>query len=410
VVQQMTGYGDLAAYGTWRTDPQYGQIWYPQVAAGWVPYRDGYWAWVDPWGWTWVDYEPWGFAPFHYGRWCFIGGSWAWAPAPFVVDPVVAAAVYAPALVAFFGFGGGGVSVGVSFGWNSVGWVPLAPDEPFYPWYHASETYIRTVNITNVRNITNVTDNITINRFTNLRAASVVPASVMQASRPVTTAVQQIPPTQLVRPRPMIGRPPVTPAATTIGVTHAVAQRLHLPENQAAFARHHAPGPPIRPTEPDHRLLGAAAQNRPPAPLASAGPPGAEHRPQSVPGGMAPHPNGLPPLRPPGFTAAHAGVGAHDMAGPRLSGPFVPRHSPVPGHASYASSPTLPHTDAHRMPERSINGAVPTRTIPTPGQPRNVGVPRVIAAAPQPHFGTPPMPRVAGPQPRFQVAPMRRAA
>jgi hypothetical protein len=32
-VQHMTGYADLAAYGTWRTDPQYGQVWYPRVAA-----------------------------------------------------------------------------------------------------------------------------------------------------------------------------------------------------------------------------------------------------------------------------------------------------------------------------------------------------------------------------------------
>ena len=212
-VQQMTGYADLAAYGTWRTDPQYGQVWYPRVAAGWVPYRDGYWSWVEPWGWTWIDYEPWGFAPFHYGRWCSIGGIWAWAPAPFVVKSVVAAPVYTPALVAFFGFGGGGVSrgVGVSFGWNSVGWVPLAPNEPFLPWYHASEAYIRNVNATSVRNITNVANNninnITINRFTNLRAASVVPASVMQASRPVATAVQPIPPNQLARARPMLAGP-----------------------------------------------------------------------------------------------------------------------------------------------------------------------------------------------------------
>ncbi len=97
---------------------------------------------------------------------------------------------------------------------------------------------------------------------------------------------------------------------------------------------------------------------------------------------MAPHPNGLPPLRPPGFTAAHAGVGAHDMAGPRLSGPFVPRHSPVPGHASYASSPTLPHTDAHRMPERTSIGAY--RQTNPHWVALGVGVPRVIAAAP-PH-------------------------
>ena len=32
--------------GTWSQAPDYGQVWYPQVAAGWVPYRDGHWAYV----------------------------------------------------------------------------------------------------------------------------------------------------------------------------------------------------------------------------------------------------------------------------------------------------------------------------------------------------------------------------
>src|SRR4029453_12675819 len=30
--------------------------------------------------WTWVGYEPWGWAPYHYGRWVYNGGSWAWCP------------------------------------------------------------------------------------------------------------------------------------------------------------------------------------------------------------------------------------------------------------------------------------------------------------------------------------------
>ena len=66
----VTGYQDLAAYGRWSDDPDYGEVWYPSdVPAGWAPYRYGHWAWVDPWGWTWIDDAPWGFAPFHYGRW-----------------------------------------------------------------------------------------------------------------------------------------------------------------------------------------------------------------------------------------------------------------------------------------------------------------------------------------------------
>ena len=61
VSPEMTGYEELDAYGSWR-----GEAWYPNsVPAGWAPYRDGHWAWVDPWGWTWVDAAPWGFAPSH---------------------------------------------------------------------------------------------------------------------------------------------------------------------------------------------------------------------------------------------------------------------------------------------------------------------------------------------------------
>ena len=79
-VAQMTGGNDLYEYGTWTQTQDYGDVWYPQVAADYVPYRDGHWAFVQPWGWTWIDAAPWGFAPFHYGRWVQIDGRWAWAP------------------------------------------------------------------------------------------------------------------------------------------------------------------------------------------------------------------------------------------------------------------------------------------------------------------------------------------
>ena len=100
----MPGGDDLAESGIWSDSTEYGQVWYPQVAAGWVPYREGSWAYVAPWGWTWVDSAPWGFAPFHYGRWADIGGRWAWVAGV----AAVAAPVYAPALVTFFGVGRGG--------------------------------------------------------------------------------------------------------------------------------------------------------------------------------------------------------------------------------------------------------------------------------------------------------------
>jgi hypothetical protein len=42
------GYEDLDSNGRWVNDADYGPVWYPTVAAGWVPYRFGHWAWIDP--------------------------------------------------------------------------------------------------------------------------------------------------------------------------------------------------------------------------------------------------------------------------------------------------------------------------------------------------------------------------
>ena len=90
---QLIGYQDLDQYGSWRNTPDYGAVWVPNgTPAGWAPYHNGHWVWVDPWGWTWVDDAPWGFAPFHYGRWAYVGGYWGWVPGPVAERPV-----YAPA-------------------------------------------------------------------------------------------------------------------------------------------------------------------------------------------------------------------------------------------------------------------------------------------------------------------------
>ena len=122
------GADDLDQYGRW-VPSQYGQAWVPnQVDPDWAPYRDGQWTWADYYGWTWVDSAAWGWAPYHYGRWFWNGGyGWSWFP-----GPVGAAYYWRPALVGFFGFGAG---FGVGFGFGNIGWCPLAPYEPFHPWY-----------------------------------------------------------------------------------------------------------------------------------------------------------------------------------------------------------------------------------------------------------------------------------
>ena len=150
VSPEMTGYEDLDDYGRWQYVGGYGTVWVPSgVASDWAPYRNGHWAYIDPWGWTWVEDEPWGFAPFHYGRWAYAGNRWCWVPGPVAVRPV-----YAPALVAFVG--GAGIAIG---GGPGVAWFPLAPGEVYVPYYRGSRGYVERLNVTNtVVNVTRVTN------------------------------------------------------------------------------------------------------------------------------------------------------------------------------------------------------------------------------------------------------------
>jgi hypothetical protein len=106
---------DLDSYGTWRTDPSYGDVWVPRVAAAeWRPYHSGRWVWVEPFGWTWVASEPWGWAPYHYGTWVHASYGWGWVPGP-------RTQYWSPAVVHFYEYNG------------SVAWCALAPREVHYP-------------------------------------------------------------------------------------------------------------------------------------------------------------------------------------------------------------------------------------------------------------------------------------
>jgi hypothetical protein len=125
----VSGVDDLDHYGTWRSTSNYGPVWVPSgVPPDWAPYSSGRWTWDPLYGWTWVDYSPWGWAPYHYGRWVNETGYWGWAP-----GPVLAAPVYAPALVAFFGGANFGISIGI--GASAIGWVALGWGEPVVPWW-----------------------------------------------------------------------------------------------------------------------------------------------------------------------------------------------------------------------------------------------------------------------------------
>jgi hypothetical protein len=363
-VAAMPGGDQLAEYGTWSDNSQYGQVWYPQVQSGWVPYRDGHWAYVAPWGWTWVDSEPWGFAPFHYGRWSEIGGRWGWVPGAAVAG-YAGPPVYAPALVTFIGFGAGvavGAGIGASLARGNVGWFPLGPREVYRPWYRASPTYVRNVNITHVTNVTNITTinrNVTINNFANRGAATVVPASAMTASRPVSGFAQRVTPQQLAQARPVFDAQPVRPAATTAGVTPAVARQFNL----------QTPAPGTRPVAPGPAIHAAPAVVAPGAAVAGAAAGG--HR-------------QLPALHNPGEGATPAVVG-----GRPATGTPVLREPAAPGHAGPPAIPNGPNAVA---PAGTAQG--PNATNPGGAANPGAGTHQVPTAAPA---GTAQVPPVTNP-------------
>ena len=214
VSPDMTGYVELDAHGRWDTVPGYGEVWYPNVPAGWAPYTDGRWVWVAPWGWTWIDDASWGFAPCHYGRWAFIGESWGWVPGTFEPVPV-----YAPALVAFLGGAGAGLYVSGAVG-PQVGWFPLAPGEIYWPGYTADPSYIRRINSANVGTI----DNLQIMRnvmlpsqladaqFANRRFATVAPQHIFAGAGRVEPAARHVPAGALAHASVTMRPPQISPA------------------------------------------------------------------------------------------------------------------------------------------------------------------------------------------------------
>ncbi|MEO8739164.1 MAG: DUF6600 domain-containing protein [Casimicrobiaceae bacterium] len=247
VSRDVIGYQDLDAYGTWRAVPEYGNVWFPaRVRSDWAPYRDGHWAWVEPWGWTWVDDAPWGFAVSHYGRWASLGDRWGWVP-----GPVAARAVYAPALVAFIG--GNNFQLSVASG-GAVGWFALGPRDVYRPAYAVSRNYFTNVNVSNttINNtyVTNVYNNTNVSNVTyanqQVRGAIIaVPTTAFVQSRPVARAELQV-------PRDSLARAPVNNVAaiapTQVSVFGA-ASRGSTPPPQAlersVIARNAPPAAPV---------------------------------------------------------------------------------------------------------------------------------------------------------------------
>jgi hypothetical protein len=411
VSRELIGFEELDDYGAWRQVPDYGWVWFPtRVAAGWAPYREGHWAWVEPWGWTWIDDAPWGFAPSHYGRWAFVEERWCWVPGPVAVRPV-----YAPALVAFIG---GDLSAAVGGG-NVVGWFPLGPREVYRPAYAVSRDYFTRVNVTNtVVNVTQVT-NVYERRgladvgYRNQRvpgAVVAVPTATFTHARPVAREAVRVR-AENVQPQAVVAAPPVAPARQS--VLGAQPARERPPE--AAFRR-----PVVAQTPPP----------TPPAPIESRLPALRSHPGQPAP--ATPRPGTPPPAAPsvkvvpPAPAAAAAPVPApqanraerrpdalrRDGQAPT---PVAPTRPVPPPSAVQAPAQGVPPATERRREDERVRGEERQRERPAPMQPRppmpvprpapaQPGAPAALPAAP-PH---PPAAPPAARQPEAAPAPQQR--
>jgi hypothetical protein len=265
VASDVPGTQDLDNNGEWHQTPEYGYVWAPAVAVGWVPYRYGQWVWVTPWGWTWVDNAPWGYAPFHYGRWVVVQNSWCWVPTP--KHGRVGRTVYAPALVAW---AGSAPAAGAAPG-GHVSWFPLGPREVYLPPYRVSSSYVRNINTTNTTGVdkTYIT-NIYQNNITPQHYANNTPAAVTTVPRTTFVSGQRIGAQQLAPSVPGVTAVSATAPAilptrqSVLGAqpTHAIARPPAALMQRTLTARSTPPPAPV----PFERQLTAieAAGGRPP--------------------------------------------------------------------------------------------------------------------------------------------------
>jgi hypothetical protein len=365
VSQDVVGYQDLDANGTWRADATYGNVWFPnQVATGWAPYRDGHWAWIDPWGWTWVDDAPWGFAVSHYGRWTNFRGTWGWVP-----GPVRTRAYYAPALVVFVG--GENFQLSISTGTvGGVAWFPLGPREVYRPAYPVSRRYFENINqsntvINNYYNNTNVTNVVYANRQVP-GAVVAVPATAFVQSQPVSRAAVQVPPEAMVK-APVAVVPSLAPTEKSVRGNAAQGDKPPARVLERPVVARTAPPPP---------RVGFAAQQ--PQLAAKPGKPlDDDARKELKPAATAPVVK----------VVAETKVAPPTQRLPAATAPIAP-------------SDARGRTDDRKAPASTLTANAPlTRTAQTDAPPQAARPPEQRAKAEQPGKGSQRAPSVATPPP-----------
>ncbi len=382
----VVGFDDLDENGDWRDDSNYGHVWYPHVEVGWAPYHTGHWAWIDPWGYTWVDDSPWGYAPFHYGRWVSVGGRWGWIAGPAAERPV-----YAPALVVFVGFGGGGGGIGAD-----VGWFPLGPREVFVPSYPVSRAYMTQINVSsttvNTTTVTNVYNTTIVNKSTTITnvtyvnrtvpgAVTAVPQNIMASAQPVARAAVKVTPQQ-VAAAPMTAHVAVAPTkAAVLGAKAESAGHVSAPPaavaNRQVVAKKTPPPPPVSFAKRQQALAAHPGQPVAKKEMASLRPAAAAARPavKVAPPGKPATPTGHPvnaarPGQPAAQPANRPGNQPAAKAAPAAPAqPNRPAAQPAPNNHPEMNRPT--EGPAHPPAAQPNKAPEPNRPAPEKPAPNN---------------------------------------
>ncbi len=371
----MTGFEDMAYYGTWRTAGGYGNAWFPRVQSDWAPYRHGRWVYVSPWGWTWIDNAPWGFAPSHYGRWILIGGQWAWIPGPVASRPI-----FAPALVVFVVLTGGG-----------VGWFPLAPREVYVPPYYVSPTYYRTINITVVNvTVVNVTNVTYVYRHLP-RAVTVVRQEAFLRSDPVARSIMVVRKPEIDNARVAASASPQPTLPSMLGHSGpAVAHRPPAALQERAVVIRTIPPTPVAPPAVIQRVRVRTAPVKPAA--------DSRRTPAPTPRSLAttPQPAQTQPARPSPRSTRTAPQTVAPTSIPSQRAVPTPRSRPTP-QSVQPTQPAAPQPTP-RAPQTVAPTPIPSQPpAPTPrSRPTPQSVQPTQPAAPQP---TPTVAQTVAPTP-----------
>jgi hypothetical protein len=421
----------------------YRYFWRPvNISSGWAPFTMGRWTvyYGDN---CWIPNEPFGYLTHHYGNWVFADSSncWYWAPPILGVGGSIG-----PFLAIPFGWYPG--RVGWIYSGLNIGWVPLAPFEPYY--CHRSwgprVTVVNNVNITNINInryeyinraiIINQKNFYHVNNYQNVRIANINRDSIVNTYRAAPVINNRI--------IPNYNSISDKYHFTNVGVNQKphdmVTQRIARNEQRAkqnkgisadlirrdVFARQ--PGNPLQdarllPPRISDKLVGGGAITKARTDLEL-------QRRDLKAGARPPRPGGESPAVQPGQSGRALSEGyrggtprlggeaqtteqgqarpaPRDGTTTRLSGPQQILRSPdlaLPGHAADQSRPTRPGTlRGELQPHQSQPHPGGTGQPSVPPQPRNEPSPSHIQKQPRNQAPGHPTPNAAALPPHPQV-------